>query len=216
MVERKVDVRVRPRSLFTRRLRRSRLRSDFHSRIASEAAGEIRGKWLVDVGCGPGLLERYLRQVAPSARLIGVDIDPWMLRVAKSEQAMEAVRATSIALPFKDCSVGTIVSSASLKDWSDRATGLKEIGRVLAQNGIGLVYDFATTGRGSSPKDFRNRYGLITDILRRAMSFFAPFSLEDAMTLTRDLGLPASVAMEPDLPVVRIAIRKDVAETEYA
>ena len=160
------------------------------------------------MGCGPGLLARHLGQVVPSVRLIGVDIDPWMVRVAKSEQTMEAVRGSSLDLPFKSGSVGTVVSSASLKDWADRQTGLREIARVLAPGGVGLVYDFATKGAGSSPAGFRDRYGFIADFLRRVMRVFAPFSLEDAKTLARGVGVPASVLIETDLPVVRIAIRK--------
>jgi ubiquinone/menaquinone biosynthesis C-methylase UbiE len=142
--------------------------------------------------------------------LIGVDIDPWMLRVAKSEQPIEAIRASSLALPFKDRTIGIVVSSASLKDWTDPQAGLHEIARVLSGEGVGLVYDFATTGVGSNPTGFRKRYGLITDLLRRAMSIFAPFSVEDAKTLAQGLGASASIAMDRDLPVVRITIRKDM------
>ena len=206
---RKSTVRVRPRSLFVRRLKASRLRTDFHRRIASQVAHEIAGKWLVDVGCGPGLLAKHLGQVAPPMRLIGVDIDPWMLRVAKSEQRMETIRGSSLALPFKDRTIGTVVSSASLKDWTDPRAGLHEITRVLSPKGVGLVYDFATTGVGSSPTGFRHRYGFLADFFRRAMRIFAPFSFEDAKTIAQGLEASTSILLEEDLPVIRIMIRKD-------
>lgn len=204
------DIRVRPWSFYVSRLRRSRLRAEFHDRVIRAVAPEFTGGWLVDVGCGPGLLEARLAPRLPTARIVGVDIDRRMLNLAGANRALAPVTASSSFLPFRDGSVNLVVSTASLKDWREWRKGLFEIARIVAPGGHALVYDFITTGDGSSPGGFARRYGLVSEILRRMMGRFAPFSRADIIELAESLRGTVDVTLqeEPDLGVMGIRFRK--------
>jgi len=129
-----------------------------------------------------------------------------MLAIAHEREGARAVRATSENLPFRTGSVDIVVSSASLKDWGNRAGGLGEIRRVLRPGGVGLVSDFITTGPGSRPEGFRRRFGVVSDVLRQLAGLVIPFSLDDARGLASAVG--GGVRLEADLGVVIIEIRK--------
>lgn len=59
-------------------------------RLALEAAGDVRGRSVLDVGCGPGhYLVAFARQGA--ARIVGVDLSPRMLELARGLLEREGV-----------------------------------------------------------------------------------------------------------------------------
>lgn len=204
------DVRVRPWFLYVNRLKHSRLRADFHERVSEAVPPETGGKWLVDVGCGPGLLEAMLAQRLPRTTFVGVDIDRRMLTMAHAEQGLATVVASSAFLPFRSGCIDLVVSTASLKDWRDWRGGLFEIARILVPGGNALVYDFLTTGEGARPRRFVRRYGIVSELLRRLMGRFAPFSREDVLRLVDALRASVDVTVheELDLGAMGIQFRK--------
>ncbi len=205
------EQRTRPQALYIWRLKHSRLRADFHDRVAKSIAKEFRTGWLVDVGCGPGLLARKLMSLAPELRVVGVDIDIVMLNEARISGCPYLIRASADSLPFRDGAIGLVVSTTSLKDWRNQARGLAEISRVVRRGGTGFVYDFITVGPESNPPDFVKRYGIVSELLRRATGFVQPFSLEDVQKLAHTLRTPmtlVAVDLEKDLGIVRVVISK--------
>lgn len=203
------DILTRPRALYILRLRTSKLRSAFPQRIADRVAAVHPGGWLLDVGCGPGLLENRLASRFGRDRLVGVDIDRDMLVVAGSEGVMDLIRGSSACLPFRDGSIATAVLSASLKDWGDRIGGLREMERVLRPGGTAVVYDFITAIPGSRPEGFARRFGIVSEILRRLMASRMPFPLDDGNRLLGELdGIDAALEVEEDLGALRITIEK--------
>ena len=205
------DQRTRPQALYIWRLKHSRLRAEFHDRVANSIAKEFRAGWLVDVGCGPGLLAIKLLPLAPELRVVGVDIDMMMLSEARVSGCPYLVRASADSLPFRSNAIGLVVSTTSLKDWTNRAQGLAEIGRIVRFGGTGIVYDFITAGPESNPPHFIRRFGVVSEFLRRATQWMQPFSLQDARNLAETVHHPpimAEVDVERDLAIVRIRIRK--------
>lgn len=178
--------RIRPRFLFVWRLKRSRLRSDFHATIARDVRPFLKG-WILDIGCGPGLLLNRLAADDEPVHLAGIDIDRRMLLSVRNMRPTELIRATAVRLPIRDRSVSVVLSSASLKDWNDRKEGVREIARILEPGGNAFLYDFITNGEGSNPRAFAERYGKFTNLMRRAMRFFAPFSLHEAREIAQSL-----------------------------
>ena len=195
---------MRALAFYVARLRSSKLRADFHERIAGRIAGFVPRKWTVDVGCGPGLLGTRISRLLPQTRVVGVDVDPRMARIARQETQSDVVVAMSGSLPIRSRTIDVVVSSASLKDWGDRLGGLREIQRVLRNDGVGRVFEFVTTGPGSAPDGFRRRYGLVSDLLRRIAGYVIPFSVEDARVLAEQVG--GHIRMEADLGVVELAL----------
>ncbi len=212
------DVKILGLRLYVWRLKRSPLRKEFHSRIADRIVSLQSAGWIVDVGCGPGLLEARIASRIGSERVVGVDIDHRMLRLASSGCNCEAVQATAACLPFKNESVDVVVSSASLKDWGDRRAGLSEVVRVMRPGATGLVYDFVTVGPGSRPEGFRRRFGVVSDLLRQLLRIAVRFTIDDAKQLASALShrTEVSVGLEPDLGIVRIKFTKSLHSASRA
>ncbi len=205
------DVRIRglARRLYIRRLRRSRLRAEFHRRIAVHAALSFQGRWLIDVGCGPGLLARKLEREIPAANIVGLDLDRNMLRIARQENSIDVIQANVTQLPLRNDVVDLALSSASLKDWAQPSSGLREIVRCLRPGGWALIYEFVTKGQGSKPIGFRRRFGVVSDLLRRMARFFAPFSLSEAEELIHTTeGVRSDLVTDDEMGVLRLAFQK--------
>ena len=122
----------------------------FYARVTGEvAAAYPRGK-LLEIGSGPGRLAVRLAREAPGMTLTGVDISDAMVERAASRAARvglsERVRfevGDVEALPHSDGEFDGVVSTLSLHHWSDPASGLAEIHRVLKPGGEARIYDLA-------------------------------------------------------------------------
>ena len=122
----------------------------FYARVAGEVAAAHPGGKLLEVGSGPGRLAVRLAREAPSMTLTGVDISDAMVERAARRAAgaglSERVRfevGDVAALPLSDQEFDGVVSTLSLHHWSDPASGLAEIHRVLKPGGEARIYDLA-------------------------------------------------------------------------
>jgi ubiquinone/menaquinone biosynthesis C-methylase UbiE len=97
--------------------------------------------YILDLGCGPGLLSIEILKQIPEAIVIGVDPLIKMLSLARdnrdgsSVQIFEPVLGISEKIPLKDKSIDTIVSRFSLPYWKQPNDSFLEIHRVLKPNG---------------------------------------------------------------------------------
>ena len=90
----------------------------------------VKGKQILDVGCGPGILTRPLAQ---DNRIVGLDLSFEMLRLAQSE--LKPVRGEGAALPFQDNSFDIVLAIEILQHTTNPAIFLKEILRVVRPQG---------------------------------------------------------------------------------
>ena len=117
--------------------------------------GRIRaGESVLDLGCGAGFDTFIAAQcVGLDGRVVGIDLSPEMLAVARAGQAergfprVEFCVAPVEALPFPGASFDSAISNGVLNLVPDKPTALREILRVLRPGGrlqacdIGLVGD---------------------------------------------------------------------------
>jgi SAM-dependent methyltransferase len=117
---------------------------------AAALAGLQTGQTVLDLGCGAGLdVLLAARQVGPAGRVIGVDMTPEMIALARRHAADAAVTnvefrlGTIEDLPVEDGSVDVVMSNcvASLAPAKDRL--LAEAWRVLVPGGRLAVADLA-------------------------------------------------------------------------
>jgi len=104
-------------------------------RVPSEAGCPPR---ILDAGCGSGGMTRFLGRYGA---VVGVDIEPHALELAKQRKLSGLARSSVGALPFQD---GTFVVVTSFDvlyhlNVDDDRTALAEIHRVLRPGGVALI-----------------------------------------------------------------------------
>jgi SAM-dependent methyltransferase len=105
--------------------------------VLAKAAHISPGKRVLDVACGTGILARELApQVGASGSVVGMDLMPGMLEVAKQiAPSIEWKQGTAEELPFSDQSFDAVVSQFGLMFFPDRTKSLREMLRVLSPAG---------------------------------------------------------------------------------
>jgi SAM-dependent methyltransferase len=100
------------------------------------------GKHVLDVAAGTGALTRLAaKSVGPSGRVVGLDLNSDMLDVARTiareptSAAIEWREGDVSALPFNDGSFDFVFCAFGLMFFPDRVGALKEMRRVLQQDG---------------------------------------------------------------------------------
>lgn len=121
----------------------------YNERTLSQALEALRlagtGR-LLDVGCGTGEFERLAHQRFPEATLVGVDVTPAMLAVAREKFRHTPLVAFQMAhaeaLPFASDSFDAVVSCNMLHHVREVARFLGECARVLRPQGHLIVVDW--------------------------------------------------------------------------
>jgi SAM-dependent methyltransferase len=104
--------------------------------LAAPAAGER----VLDAACGTGVVARLAAErVGADGRVVGLDLNPGMLTVARSLPVggvpVGWVQATAGRLPFPDGSFEVVCCQLGLQFFPDRAAALAEMARVLVPGG---------------------------------------------------------------------------------
>lgn len=95
-----------------------------------------RGKDVLEVGCGTGLLLRRIERFARSAR--GVDLSPGMLAHAR-ERGLDVLEGSATELPFPDASFDVACSFKVLAHVQQIEIALAEMARVIRPGGHALA-----------------------------------------------------------------------------
>jgi SAM-dependent methyltransferase len=112
--------------------------------ILVELAQPRPGDRIVDVACGAGIVARIAAaRVGPTGALVGVDLNPGMLSVARSVVSTDSLsgaplqwqEASADKLPFPDGSFDIVYCQLGLQFFADRAAALREMRRVLGAEG---------------------------------------------------------------------------------
>lgn len=97
--------------------------------------GNIRGKKILDLGCGPGIHAKKMQ--ALGAKVKGIDISEELLALAKAEAPkVEFTLGNANKLPYENNEFDIVVSSLVMNHINDWNSVLREVRRVLKKNGI--------------------------------------------------------------------------------
>src|SRR5574340_731739 len=97
---------------------------------------------LLDLGCGSGRFEPFLRQMFPKAKIFGIEPAKDMLAEAKksfTDPNTEFLAGRAEQIPLGNEAVETVFLSMVFHTFEDRAKALGEIRRVLKPGGCVIV-----------------------------------------------------------------------------
>lgn len=99
------------------------------------------GDSVLDVACGTGVVTRLAAQyVGPHGQVIGLDLDPGMVEVARSlpappDSSIDWKVGDALTLPFSNAMFHIVFCQGGLQFIPDRLTALREMFRVLRPGG---------------------------------------------------------------------------------
>jgi SAM-dependent methyltransferase len=152
--------------------------------LVDDVADLSNAQTVIDLACGDGFLLARLAERFPEAQIIGVDMTPEELELARARGLPRNVRflaARAEALPFADRSADAIVCHMALMLFDDAREVIAEVSRVLRPGGIFA----AVLGPGQGNSDLVNR---VVALLREAETAekLPPLRAGDPMTFERE------------------------------
>jgi len=145
---------------------------DIHLEVAQQVAAEISSGRLLDIGTGPGYVPHEIAKIAPGLEIIGIDLSSKMIEIAnrraKELGVSERVKfkvADAASLPFEKGYFDLVISTLSLHHWRDPVACIREIHRVLKENGRAYLYDLHRDITKEAQLQLKNQYGWFLSFL---------------------------------------------------
>ena len=110
-----------------------------------QSANPQPGERVLDLACGTGIVARRIAaRVESNGKIIGLDLNPHMLTVARAAAAREGLaiewhEGRAEKLPFPDGAFDLALCQFALMFFDDRRAALAEMHRVLANGGRALI-----------------------------------------------------------------------------
>ncbi len=112
-------------------------------RMTARLVAEKHPKSILDLATGSGDLAQTLRQSCPEAKILGADFSVPMMREAQHRNFHHLIAADGMALPFQDASFDVLTVAFGLRNMASWPDALKEMRRVLSEQGHLFVLDFS-------------------------------------------------------------------------
>jgi ubiquinone/menaquinone biosynthesis C-methylase UbiE len=111
----------------------------YHVKLIRQHLGDLRGKRVLDVGCGKGRFARIFQEQEPAAEIWGLDISEEMLRFVPAGIRTRAGSMTE--LPFDDAFFDAAYATESLEHAVEIEKAVGEICRVVKSGGRIAIID---------------------------------------------------------------------------
>jgi ubiquinone/menaquinone biosynthesis C-methylase UbiE len=106
-----------------------------------DAVRLAEGERVLDVACGTGVVARMAAErVGPAGRVVGIDLNPAMIHMARSLPApagapIEWIERSALDLGLPSTSFDAVLCQQGLQFFPDKALALREMRRVLVSGG---------------------------------------------------------------------------------
>ncbi len=173
------------------------------------AHGPCRGGTIFDVGTGPGRIPIELCRADPVAVVLGVDLAPNMLDLARRNVTQAGFDARidldlvdAKALPYDDGGFEAVLSNTIVHHIPEPAAALTEMARLVAPGGTLMVRDLVRPGSDEELMSLVEMHTVGEPESARALftaSLHAALTVREMQTMVSALGLvPDDVTMTSD------------------
>lgn len=111
----------------------------YHVKLILDFFGDLRGRKVLDIGCGKGRFARIVKERNPEAEVWGLDISEEMLRYVPEGIGTRAGSMTE--LPFGDAEFDAAYATESLEHAVEIEMAVAEMCRVVKPGGRMVVID---------------------------------------------------------------------------
>ncbi|SPE36542.1 Methyltransferase type 11 [Candidatus Sulfopaludibacter sp. SbA6] len=111
----------------------------YHVKLIREHLGDLRGKRVLDVGCGKGRFARVFREQEPEAEIWGFDISEEMLRFVP--EGIHTRAGSMTELPFENGFFDAAYATESLEHAVEIEKAVSEMCRVVKPGGRIAIID---------------------------------------------------------------------------
>ena len=111
----------------------------YHVKLIREHLGDLRGRRVLDVGCGKGRFARVLHEQEPAAEVWGLDISPEMLSYVP--EGIHTRAGSMTELPFENDFFDGAYATESLEHAVEIEKAVAEICRVVKPGGRIAIID---------------------------------------------------------------------------
>lgn len=128
----------------------TRLFMEGSARLLAEGALIRSGDAVLDLACGTGLVAHHAAAlVPPDGRVVGADINPAMLEIARSriDDGVEWVESSCDDLPFDDDTFTHVICQQGFQFFPDAVAAMCETLRLLRPGGVLIATVWATPGQ---------------------------------------------------------------------
>jgi len=173
--------------------------------MLADLAGMAGGDRVLDVGCGTGVVAREAaRRVGAEGRVVGLDLNPRMLAVARRlAPEIEWRQGDAGDLPFEDGSFDLVASQYAAMFFPDPALALREMWRVLAPGGrlaVAVCGPLADAGGYAALAQVAES-ACASDVVELLRSPFALGDREQLAGLVRTAGIEGAAVQTVECPV---------------
>jgi len=196
---------------------RTEFLKDLYYEAAQDACSKLTSGRILDIGTGPGYLPIEIAKRSPNLEVVGIDISSGMLKVA-NRNAMMLGLAKSVrfqfgyaeSLPFEDRCFDFVLSTISLHHWLNPVGCVKEIYRVLRDDGEALIYEIRRNLDKEVALSLRKQYGWLFSILFLLLVKSHPFvsSKEVEDTISSSGGYFSKTSLTDDGIILKLRLSK--------
>ncbi len=188
----------------------------------------IRTGKVLEIGIGPARIASKIVSYNPGLTVFGIDLSESMLKIAKEnikkfnieKGKINLIRADGKRLPFRDNTFDLVLSHNMLHHIPDPVPLLKEVKRVVRQDGGILIRDLIRPPNKFIARLYSYMFGLgYTKKMRKLYyeSMLAAFSRDEIKKMLKDAGLDVNIKSHflTHYSLERLPVKRETSKTQF-